>query len=339
MPGELFGLLARVAKLRSPEMLAVAIVLDRKENPAAAHPRWIAELEEIEAGALAGSFASLADRLTRPALDLTSDAIVLAALIRGLPRLTTVCPPPGSPLAARARTKADGPVAPKVLARIRALLAKAEATPFAEEAEAFTAKAQKMMSEHSIERALLDDPEGTAPAAMRFWLDAPYTSQKSTLLSQIARANACRSVWNKGLSVVTVFGFDHDLASVDLLFTSLLVQANTEMTRAAKARTYDTNRVRSFRASFLIGFAYRIGERLNEVRAASAASASEASGSDLLPVLASRDAIVEDAMNAAFPNLGRHRVSLSNGQGYHAGTIAANRANLGPDGAVLRRAG
>jgi len=339
MPSELLSYLDRTTRLDNPELVAVAIVTQRRRAPAAAHPSWLDSFDEVTAGEPARSFAEYAERHDIVAVALLADAVSLDLALRTIPGITVLCPPPGSVGVVRARTAPEGSVNKKVLARIRALLAKAEATPFAEEAQAFTAKAQQQMSDHSIERALLDDPDGTAPAAMRIWHDAPYASQKATLLGEIAHANACRAVWNKRLDVSTVFGFDHDLASVELLHTSLLVQANTEMSTAVRGVDFAAKRVRSFRASFLIGFAVQVGERLEAIRESSARVAAESTESDLLPVLASRDAIVEGALSEAFPNVYSSRVSLSNGDGYRAGTIAANKADIGPGGPVLREAG
>src|SRR5438552_3000516 len=56
-----------------------------------------------------------------------------------------------------------------------------------------------------------------------------------------------------------------DLDAVELLFTSLLVQANAAMIRAGgKKDEYGRSRTRSFRQSFLVPYAIRIGERLAE---------------------------------------------------------------------------
>ena len=85
----------------------------------------------------------------------------------------------------------------KVLEKVRALLAKAESTEFAEEAAAFTAKAQAIMAAHSITLAMLEGASpDDGPASLRIVQEAPYASQKSTLLSAIARPNQCRVVWD-----------------------------------------------------------------------------------------------------------------------------------------------
>jgi hypothetical protein len=62
-----------------------------------------------------------------------------------------------------------------------------------------------------------------------------------------------------------VVGFQADLDAVELLFTSLLVQANAAMLQAgAKRDAYGQSRTRAFHQSFLIAYATRIGERLSQ---------------------------------------------------------------------------
>ena len=121
---------------------------------------------------------------------------------------------------------------------MRALLAKAESTSFPEEAEALTAKAQELMSRHAVDRALVDAAAAGATSAVgrRLGLDDPYAGAKSLLLSEVAEANGCRSVWSKDLGFATVFGQEADIDSVELLFTSLLGQATAAMTAAVTGR-------------------------------------------------------------------------------------------------------
>ena len=78
-----------------------------------------------------------------------------------------------------------------VLRKVRALLAKAEATPFDAEAEAFTAKAQELIARYRIDRALLDARESRGPetpVARRVAVEDPYLTAKVVLLSTIARS-------------------------------------------------------------------------------------------------------------------------------------------------------
>lgn len=174
--------------------------------------------------------------------------------------IEAVGPVPGTPVHLPA---ADGE--PRMLTRIRALLAKAEGTDFPEEAEALSAKAQELMARHSIDEALLADRAHSAdvPAAWRIGVDAPYESAKAILLDAVASANRCQAVWNSGFGFSTVVGFEPDLEVVELLYTSLLVQGTGAMTRAEAAqRASGRKRTKTFRQSFLMAYAHRIGERL-----------------------------------------------------------------------------
>ncbi|NEA40757.1 DUF2786 domain-containing protein, partial [Streptomyces sp. SID11385] len=76
----------------------------------------------------------------------------LCRLLLRLPAIEPVGPPPGAPRDGLSLPPAHDE--PRMLTRIRALLAKAEATGFPEEAEALTTKAQELMARHSIDEAL-----------------------------------------------------------------------------------------------------------------------------------------------------------------------------------------
>ncbi|MEJ2870073.1 DUF2786 domain-containing protein [Actinomycetospora sp. OC33-EN08] len=216
-------------------------------------------------------------------------------------------------------------VDPKVLARVRALLAKAESTTFAQEAEALSAKAQELMARHALAAAVVSEGSGPVPTAgvRRLWLDAPYTSAKSSLVHQVAGANRCRAVSLDALDLVTVVGHPTDLDTVELLATSLLVQAGRAMAASAAG-----SRTRSFRHAFLLSYATRIGERLREAGAAAEAEARAESGDALLPVLAARGEAVERTVTELFPRLTTKRFSVGNGAGWQAGRDAADAATL-----------
>jgi hypothetical protein len=84
---------------------------------------------------------------------------------------------------------------------------------------------------------------------------------------------------------------------------------------------------RSFRQSFLVAFAGRIGERLTE--AAETVTAEEAERSTaLVPLFAARQEAAELALRQAFPETRTTRLSARNAEGWHAGTRAADRAQL-----------
>lgn len=219
----------------------------------------------------------------------------------------------------------------RVLEKVRALLAKAESTTFPEEAEALSAKAQELMARHAIDDVMVRGgrPAGEAPTGVRLTVDDPYASAKSVLLSEVASANRCRSVWSRGLGFSTVMGFESDLEFVQLLYTSLLVQATSAMVAAgAQVDRWGRSRTRSFRQAFLIAYAARIGQRLREAEASTQAAAVEEYGDAFLPVLADRTAAVAAACAAAFPFVVNRSVSISNAAGWAAGAAAADLASL-----------
>jgi hypothetical protein len=118
-----------------------------------------------------------------------------------------------------------------VFTRIRGLLTKAESSAFAEEADAFMAKAQKLMTRYCIDRTMVeagDDAKGDSAShveARRVWLEDPYLEAKAFLLANVASANRCRSIVDPVFGFSTLVGHPRDLDATDLLFTSLLVQA------------------------------------------------------------------------------------------------------------------
>ncbi|MGA5879577.1 DUF2786 domain-containing protein [Streptomyces cellulosae] len=214
----------------------------------------------------------------------------------------------------------------RMLGRIRALLAKAEATGFPEEAEALSAKAQELMARHSIDEALLaaraEAVEG--PEAVRIGVDAPYEQAKAVLLDAVATANHCRAVWNEAFGFSTVVGFAADLEAVELLYTSLLVQASGAMTKAEAAqRAGGRKRTKAFRHAFLAAYAHRVGVRL------AAVAAEAAVGEELLPVLASREVAVGERMARLFPETTTTRLrGVRDVAGWDEGVRAAERAQV-----------
>ena len=247
--------------------------------------------------------------------------------------------PKVQPTAAKAGANANG-VDTRLLDKVRALLAKAESTEFPEEAESLTAKAQELMARYAIDHAMLGRASAGAggsgsdtPGGRRLAVDDPYAHGKALLLAAVATANRCCTVWSDAYGFATVVGFGSDIDIVELLYVSLLVQATRAMTAAGAVRdSAGRSRTRSFRQSFLISFAGRIGERLAAATRVATEEAGGVHGSSLLPVLASRVAEVEQARTEMFPHLRSTSARATNHAGWAAGRAAADRANLGPEG-------
>jgi hypothetical protein len=217
--------------------------------------------------------------------------------------------------------------------RIRGLLSKAESTDFAEEADAFMAKAQDLMTRYRIDRTMVEaaaERDCTPQVdARRVWLDDPYLETKALLLANVASANRCRAVVDQVFGFSTLVGHPEDLDATDLLFTSLLVQATRRITALGNDPTSSRrSRKPSYRRSFLVAYAGRIGTRLREVNEAATAAADQAMGNRLLPVLARQDEKLDAAVGSLFGELGELHFSLTDVAGWAAGTAAADLADL-----------
>lgn len=261
----------------------------------------------------------------------------LTVLWLEFPRLNQLCEPPSAwpPVRAHHDRPHHETADPKVLGRIRGLLAKAEATEFVEEAETFTAKAQDLMTRYAISTAILHGtgPASTAVQSRRIHLDSPYVREKVHLLTAIGEANRVRTVWFDRFAIATVVGSPLDLEQVDLLFTSLLIQATRAMRAAGDRQEAGTSRTASFRKAFLFGFAVRIGQRLKEADSRATAEAAvdaDVRIDDLLPVLAARSAAVDAEFDRLFPTTRASRSRSIDADGWHAGQSAADAASLSP---------
>ncbi|MGK5641939.1 DUF2786 domain-containing protein [Streptomyces sp. URMC 126] len=330
-------------------VLAAVAAEARRYAPDTLPPRWAGQLRDLDAtvwwpddDAFLEGFARR-ERLSR--FETVTSALLALRLVARLPHIGTAGPLPGAAgtSAGAGAGRHDGRTAavePKTLARIRALLAKAESTDFPDEAEAFSAKAQELMARHSLDEALLAAAPGAAgdgPGTCRLGVEGPYESAKALLLHAVAEANHCHAVWSAEYGFSTVVGFEADLELVELMYTSLLVQADAAMRRAADAHHREANgrggrarsgrRTRDFRESFLIAYAARIGDRLSA--AARDVTEHAARPAEVLPALAARDVAVGETAERLFPETTSHRLRGRDAEGWARGTEAADAARLG----------
>lgn len=323
-------------------------------------PRWPAQLQEAGASVWWGSTGDpVAARATTGGRDLDAvapAAIRVVAFLANLPQLERLDPLPGTALPS-ARSASPTQVDERMLARVRALLAKAESTPYEAEAETFTAGAQSLMARHSIDAAMLAASErvpGDAPSARRVGIDRPYEQPKVMLLDAVAKANRCRTVWSDALGFVTVIGFETDIAATETIFTSLLVQATAAMAGEGARVTRDgRSRTRAFRQAFLTAYASRIGARLQAATAEATEDAASATVSDpadhggrvsrahgqstaLVRVLADRAEEVDARVAEIFPQVTFKAMSHPvDREGWSAGSRAADGASLFSAGRTL----
>ncbi|WP_238432524.1 DUF2786 domain-containing protein [Micromonospora tarensis] len=312
----------------------------RRDQAEPVPPWWDEQLRDLAATGGNDDPGVLTGWASREGLD-RADALRAAvdvlALVESLPPIAVLRPPPGSTGAAIPRAAGTARSGSPMLDRVRALLAKAESTTFPAEAEALTGKAQELIARHSIDEALLAGgaERGDLPGGVRLSTDTPYAGAKALLVQEVAAANRCEAVWSDDLGFATVLGWPADLVAVEVLYTSLLVQATAAMLRGrAERRPGSGRRTKVWDESFLNAFALRIGERLRAATEAATEAAAEAADqaaveSDrLLPVLAARGEAVRERLETLFPGVTRHRLSVRDADGWSSGTSAADRAAL-----------
>ena len=237
----------RVARLATAAIGRQARVCDAAVKAPA---EWLQQLTALQIPANAGpavlSTWRQRERLTMA--DAWRDALRLLGYLQHLPPLQQLCPPPSRwGRRSEPQVPSTSSVDPKLLRKIRGLLAKAESTEFPDEADALTSKAQDLMTRHAIDTAVLDAEHGVSlnqqVRARRIHIDNPYPEAKVQLLDAVGSANGLKVVWTAALGLATAVGMPADTDLVELLYTSLLVQATRSMAAAADGR----GRVKSFR--------------------------------------------------------------------------------------------
>ncbi|PZG01567.1 DUF2786 domain-containing protein [Micromonospora deserti] len=342
-PADLVRLVTRRHGARAAGLVLDALAVQRRDLAGPVPPWWDDQLRDLDARVWwDADERQLADRSTRFGWDRVTalrTAVDVVAMVEGLPPIAVLRPPPGTAGASAART--GPPSGSRVLDRVRALLAKAESTTFPAEAEALTGKAQELMARHSLDEALLatGSERTDLPGGVRLGTDPPYAGAKALLAQEVAAANRCEAVWSDDLDFTTVLGWPADLAAVELLYTSLLVQATAAMLRGRSERSGNAGRrTRGYDESFLNAFALRIGERLRAAaEEADRQVAAEAGRERLLPVLAARSEAVRERLDALFPGVTRARLTVRDAEGWHSGTSAADRASLEVGGPAAGR--
>ena len=335
-PDELVRHLRRAAGPVATSVLAMAIAADAARHDRvgdAVHDVWRRQTGRISApcthepdrdGWLARWLAAGGDGVGLSAVRAVLDELLC---LSSLPMLLS---PPGSTgIVDVDLVDVDAAPSPK-LVTIRGLLAKAESTEFPAEAEAFTAKAQAMMTEARLDEVAVRASSGRRStgrvSSIRIGIDEPYIASKQALLHVVAEANDVRCVFHRRVDLATLVGPVGQLAHVELLFTSLLIQVQSFLAAdAAEAPAGSRVRSRRYRSAFIVGFARRIGERLRTARGASLAGV----GTDTLPVLAADDRATAELFDRLVGRTTAIRSSAGNDIfGAQAGASAADRAAL-----------
>ncbi len=314
-----------------------AIADDRAgRRPATMDHRWMIQIDELDLPEVNGRPGWVHRWANDEALgrtDALTGVVDALANLSGLPRLERVLPPPGDfDVRTHDHDETRAASADPVLERIRNLLAKAESTNYEAEATALTAKAQELMTRHAVDTVLVqgDHRGDETPVIVRVPVDPPYVDAKSLLLQTVAHTGRCRAMMLTGLAMSTLVGFADDVAAVELLFTSLLVQAQTAVAEAARNAPRGTRtRSQSYRSSFLMAYTQRIGDRLAEINDAVYAATEAETGTSFLPMLRSREAEIDDYVSERFGELSQSAVRAGrDAAGWASGRVAADNARL-----------
>lgn len=247
----------------------------------------------------------------------------------------------------------------KLLERIGALLAKAESTDSAHEAEALTAKAQQLATLHAVDLATARERAGAhrrqqTPVQRRIVIGQPREQgrrHRVALFCVVGRVNDVRVDVARNSTYVLAFGFPTDVAVVEALYASLVTQmvtaANAAIRRDEHRReVYWSERAhcwrsdaRVFRTAFNDTFVATIAERLAEARESALADDGEgddgaSSGAGAL-VLARKAEEVDDyyartSQASGAWRGGRIRPVAWSEAGARAGRVAGRRARLVP---------
>ncbi len=219
-----------------------------------------------------------------------------------------------------------------LLRRIQKLLDKAARTTNPHEADAFAAKAARLLAEHRIDPKRLSDAAAAADDLVL--RDVPlgrgaYVRARLALLMAIAGANDVRVVFRATSSgtIAHVAGFTSDVDLVTMMYQSLHQQAAAHLATIRRGTAAATQR---FRRSFLFGFADRIGVLLDEARATTEAEApAESSRVTSLALQARADRVDRFAAESFGRTRSARAPSAAQADAWMTGASAADRADIG----------
>ncbi|WP_050503004.1 DUF2786 domain-containing protein [Streptomyces monomycini] len=252
-------------------------------------------------------------------------------------------PSPEPEASCSGRRTTGGSLPPELLAKVRALLRKAEDRAATEdESRAFFAKATQLMAKYGIEQAVLeglDQPAGPVDKVVE--VHPPYAKEMRRLLSWIAEAMRCRSVYPGGKANrhrVHLFGFEGDIQASEVLFASLRLQMLDGADRADRLHRPPGEDSRAYKRSWMLGFIREVTDRAKAAQAAAREAAEHeqevAEGGDRVGrtvalVLADRSAVVDARLNDSYPKLSKARPTRFKGTGYRQGRVDGRRADIG----------
>lgn len=212
--------------------------------------------------------------------------------------------------------------------KIRALLDKAESTEFDHERETFISKATALMVQHNIDQAMVDangqkvDRGEIMTRHLHGEAKGPYALARSTIMGAACAATGA-TTWRQNGNIIIV-GFKDQLDASEALYTSLLLQASTELERSYSKR--HGNRM-SYTRNFLLSFGGSAWRKIEEAASQAKKTAEDSSpGSSL--VLLDAKAQIDSYLEDQGVKIVEHSTQV-HGQGHLDGSAAGRRADVG----------
>ena len=216
----------------------------------------------------------------------------------------------------------------EVTHRVQKLIAVAESTCNADEADAFSQKAAELIARYRL------SPESLRPRNSDEFIvrqhalgRGAYVRARFLLLSEVAESMGCLATFTTGPEGTTaqVSGPFREVDAVMTLYHSLHHQMGAMVAQERRATAAATQR---FRRAFMFGFAERVGELLRETQRSVAAERHD--GDSLMPVLLEqRQRVHEFASQQLGPIRSASAPSPVVADGAYAGREAAQDVDIG----------
>ena len=213
-----------------------------------------------------------------------------------------------------------------MIAKVRALIAKAESSPYPAEAAAFMAKAQLLIDQYAIDQARLNGVDPSTVGHEELTMTGTYTTERAAIWGVVATANRCTVLTHsqrgsRAATAMSLIGRGEDRDLVRLVATSLELQAVRQMKALETDRSWASPVVQ--RRSFLRGFANEIYQRLIESKRHQQAFGSAATALELA------SGAVDHYMAEHFDVTERRSQSQIDGASFSRGRRAGANADVG----------
>lgn len=205
--------------------------------------------------------------------------------------------------------------ADKALDRVRKLFAKAESVAGTPEAEVLLERAYALLAKYGVDEVLArSGPDATAAEVTVYdhVVSGRYQPDQVSLVASLAVAMHCRAVSSArgdGTRIVHVVGVRRHVERVGMLAGAL---TGVMLAAAAKQRPEAGVSAVTHRKSFMTGFAFEVGRRLESAERGAVAESADAAGAGL--VLRSDSERADTELRSRFPSAvrgSRRRVGTS----------------------------